>query len=781
MEPASTGPRIGILTSGGDSPGMNAAVRAVVRTTLRLGGCPYAVREGWAGAVAGGAGVVELAWADVGGVLHQGGTMLGTARCEEFRTRDGLRAAAHHLVEHGIDRLVVIGGDGSLRGTEELRQEWPGLLDELVDRGEISQELRERHPRLAVAGLVGSIDNDMAGTDMTIGADTALHRICDAIDALRSTAASHQRTFVVEVMGRHCGYLALMAALAGGADAVLVPEDPPADGWEDALVERLQVARAGGLRDLIVVVAEGATDRQGAAITSQGVGQLLTDRLGGEGARVTILGHVQRGGRPSAYDRWMPTLLGYAAVQQVLLADDAPARVVGVRHNRIAVLSLEEAVAATNAVKAAMKSCDFAAAATARGGSFAGLTTAVDELCAPPDRQGRLSVGTSSTATLTSAPAIEHGGGGGPGRGPGRRIAVLHAGGLAPGMNSAVRALVRSATATGDIVLGVQGSVPGLLEGDLRELGWAEVDDWVGRAGAELGTRRVVPDAEDLPRIAEVLAGHGVEALILVGGMEAYRTAAVLCGDRVAEQHPALAIPVVAIPATIDNNLPGAELSIGADTALNTIVEALDRLRTSASALRRAFVVETMGGPCGYLAMIAGLAAGAERVYLPEEDISLADLARDAARMTHTFERGRQLWLAIRGEQASDSYTADLMTRVFEEEGGDLFDVRTVVLGHVQTGADPTPFDRLLATRLAREALARVRDQLERGTPHGCYLGELAGCLTETPIEHLDSDLAGGADRPRAQWWLDLRPVGAVVNDQHAEAPVVQIPTVTGA
>lgn len=225
---------MGILTSGGDSQGMNAAIRAVVRTTLRLGGQPYAIHEGWAGAVAGGVAIRALTWDDVGGILHLGGTVLGTARCPEFRSREGLRAAARNLVQHGIDRLVVIGGDGSLRGAEEFRVEWPSLLDELLDEGAITAEQRQVHARLTVAGVVGSIDNDMAGTDMTVGADTALHRILDAIDALRSTAASHQRTFVVEVMGRNCGYLALMAAVAGAADAVLVPEDPPGPGWQDA-------------------------------------------------------------------------------------------------------------------------------------------------------------------------------------------------------------------------------------------------------------------------------------------------------------------------------------------------------------------------------------------------------------------------------------------------------------------------------------------------------------------------------------------------------------------
>ncbi|QFG70316.1 6-phosphofructokinase [Ornithinimicrobium pratense] len=744
---------------------MNAAIRAVVRATLRLGGQPYAIHEGWAGAVAGGVAIRALTWDDVGGILHMGGTVLGAARCPEFRTREGLRAAARNLVQHGIDRLIVIGGDGSLRGTEEFRDEWPSLLEELHEEGAITAGQRQAHRALTVAGLVGSIDNDMAGTDMTIGADTALHRILEAIDALRSTAASHQRTFVVEVMGRHCGYLALMAAVAGAADAVLIPEDPPAPDWPDALVSRLRASREAGLRDLIVVVAEGATDSTGRPISSHEVGEVVTEGLGGEGARVTILGHVQRGGRPSAYDRWMPTLLGYAAVQQVLHGTDIPAQVVGVRNNRLVPLPLATLVRDTTAVKTSVEQGDFAAAGAARGRSFSGLSEIVAELCAPPRMPGRLADprGAAYPPTPTRAP---------------RRIAVLHAGGVAPGMNTAVRTLVRSTSVTGDVVLGVRGSVPGLVAGRVAALDWADLGDWVGRAGAELGTRRIVPDPDQAAQIAETLVREGIDALVMVGGIEAYRTAAVLHQARVA--HPALAIPMVCVPATIDNNLPGAELSIGADTALNTITAALDKIRMSASATQRCFVVETMGGPCGYLAMMSGLAAGAERVYLPEEDIGIADLADDAERMTRTFEQGRQLWLAIRGEQASEHYSAELMTRIFEKEGGDLFDVRQIGLGHVQTGGEPTPFDRLLATRLARAALAHIDHELTTGEASTCYVGEVNGQERFTPITQLAEDLEPMVDRPRSQWWLDLRSIGSVVSDRHASSPVVGVPVTDG-
>ncbi len=175
---------------------------------------------------------------------------------------------------------MVIGGDGSLTGADLFRQEWPSLLKELVELGEISAETAERHANLLIVGLVGSIDNDMYGTNMTIGADTALHRITEAIDAIASTAASHQRTFVVKVMGRNCGYLALMAALATGAEWVLIPENPPPwDNWEDKMVADLQRGRKAGRRDSIVVMAEGARDKHGNPIGSSYVQKFLEEKL----------------------------------------------------------------------------------------------------------------------------------------------------------------------------------------------------------------------------------------------------------------------------------------------------------------------------------------------------------------------------------------------------------------------------------------------------------------------------------------------------------------------
>ena len=253
--------RIAVLTSGGDAQGMNAAVRAVVRASIRFGAEVFAIRNGFQGAIDGGEQIKPLSWSDVSGIQHQGGTVIGTARSADFRERAGRRRAARNLATLGIDRLVVIGGDGSLSGADQLAREWASLLAELVAAGDVSAEVAQAHPRLHIAGIVGSIDNDMVGTDMTIGADSALHRIVEAIDAISSTAASHQRTFVIEVMGRRCGYLALAAAIAGGCDFALIPEAPPGPGWQDEMCDSLRRARSLGRKDSICLLYTSPSPR----------------------------------------------------------------------------------------------------------------------------------------------------------------------------------------------------------------------------------------------------------------------------------------------------------------------------------------------------------------------------------------------------------------------------------------------------------------------------------------------------------------------------------------
>ena len=729
---------LGILTSGGDAQGMNAAVRAVVRTALGRGARVSAIYEGFQGMVDGGDGIREFTWKDVSSILHRGGTVIGTFRSKDFREWEGRRRAARNLLQHGIDRLVVIGGDGSLSGLDQFRADWPALLAELVEAGEISAETAAAHPALMFAGLVGSIDNDLVGTDSTIGADTALHRIIEAIDALASTAASHQRCFVVEVMGRHCGYLALMAAVAGGCDYVLIPEVPPEPGWEDTMCAALRQARANGRRDTMVVVAEGARERTGEPITSSYVRDVLQERLG-EDTRVTILGHVQRGGAPSAYDRWASTWLGYEAACEVLdVAPGSAGPVIGFHGNQVVRVPLIEAVARTREVPELIRTGQYAQAMAARGGAFTEMAQILRELVDPTTPGDDLSpVAGPSTS--------------------GKRIAILHAGGLAPGMNSAARDAVRLGIRRGHTMLGVRDGFLGLREQQLDELGWADVEGWLADGGAELGVRRTVPSTTDLYPISRALEEHRVDALVMIGGWNGYQAVHLL--DRERDRFPALGIPMVCVPASIDNNLPGSEFSIGSDTALNVVTEAIDRLKVSGAAAKRAFVVETMGRYCGFLALVSGLAGGAERVYLHEEGLSLEALQRDVAWLRESFAAGRKLFLAVRNEEANPLYTTDFIARVLEEEGRGRYDVRQAVLGHVQQGGSPTPADRLLAARLVSHAVAALDDQFAAGTAESLYLGLADGEIRRFGITHLNDDVDVEFRRPRHQWWLALRPV----------------------
>lgn len=752
MATENTPVRIGVLTSGGDAQGMNAAVRAVVRTALRLGAQPYAVMEGWAGAVAGGDGIRPLNWDSVGSILHRGGTIIGTARSKEFRTREGMLSAAANLLEHGIDRLVVIGGDGSLTGTNEFRKAWPSLLAELMTTGRITPEVAAAHAQLMIAGLVGSIDNDLVGTDMTIGADSALHRIMEAIDSLSSTAASHQRTFVIEVMGRHCGYLALMSAVAGGCDYVFVPELPPADGWEEDMCNKLQAGRAAGRRDSLVIVAEGAQDRKGNPITAADVCDVLEERLG-EDARVTILGHVQRGGRPSAYDRWMSTLLGYAAAQEVLRATpESEPHIIGVRHNRIAHLPLMESVENTRAVATYIKDGDYEAAVEARGASFAQMLQIFENMSTPPLQSSH-----------NEASPVKN-----------KRVAILHAGGLAPGMNTAARAAVRLGIDHGLTMLGIEGGFPGLLDGAVKELSWADVEGWVGEGGAALGTHRDYPTIEQLYSIGRSLESNHIDGLIVIGGFNAYLGAHTLIKER--DRYPAFNIPIVCVPASIDNNLPGSELSIGADTAVNSTVSTLDAIKLSASASKRCFVAEVMGRRCGYLTLMSGLATGAEKVYLPEHDATLDEIASATSDMVKSFRDGRRLYLVLRNEAACGLYSTKLLADVFAQESNGLYDVRESVIGHVQQGGNPTAFDRLMATRLVTNAMQVLVDELVAGTARGHYVGLVNGEFRDSPLAHMNDELDLVNRRPRDQWWLRLEHVIPVVSQDEVAIDKSKLP-----
>jgi 6-phosphofructokinase 1 len=304
--------RIAVLTSGGDAPGMNAAIRGVVRMGIGYGWEVFGVRNGYAGLVEGGDLIAPLGARDVGGILGRGGTFLGSARAEGFKNVEVREQGVRNLQIRGIEGLVVIGGNGSQAGALALSR-----------------------MGLSVVGVASTIDNDLTGTDITIGVDTALNIALEAIDRLRVTASSHRRAFLLEVMGRKCGYLALMAGIAGGAETVVIPE---AEVEPDVIAAELAAAHERGKAHALVVVAEGA--KYNAAALAKHFEQ-NRGRLGFD-LRVTTLGHVQRGGQPGAFDRLLATRLAVGATDA--LARGQHGVLVGLQRGEVAATPLEDIV-----------------------------------------------------------------------------------------------------------------------------------------------------------------------------------------------------------------------------------------------------------------------------------------------------------------------------------------------------------------------------------------------------------------------------------------------------
>lgn len=746
---------IGVFTSGGDAQGMNSALRAITRMALFNGMKAFAIYEGYQGLVEGGEKIKELSWSSVSGIIHKGGTVIGTARCKEFRERAGRLAAARNLVERGITNLAVIGGDGSLTGANLFKSEWTDLVRQLLEEKRVTPQQAAACSHLNVVGLVGSIDNDMCGTDMTIGTDSALHRIIEAIDCLTSTAASHQRSFVLEVMGRHCGYLAQMAGIAGGADWVLVPEHPPRSGWEDDMCRKMSACRAQGRRNSLVIISEGAVDRQNKPITSQHIKAVLEKKLGHD-TRITVLGHVQRGGKPSAYDRAIGCRMGAAALLILIKARGEIAPVmIGVQGNQIVQVPLMDCVKITRSIDKAMSECKFDEALHLRGSSFMRNLKLFKRL---------ESCNTDDCQADSPTPMAD---------GTKYCFAIMTIGAPAAGMNSCIKAFVRLLLYQGHTVLGIVEGFSGLLLDDIHPITWKEVDDWASCGGSNLGTNRVVPTERTLPEVAAKFGEYKIQGLLIVGGFEAYESLIMLENSR--KLYMAFRIPLLGVAATISNNVPGTEMSLGCDTALNTIVTAMDTLKQSAHASRkRVFVVETMGGYCGFLATLACLAGGGDAAYIYEDKPTIAVLQRDVEYLVEKFKkRHLQKGMLLRNEKCSPNFTTEFLCQLLTEESQGLFVARSLILGHLQQGENPSPYDRILGVKYAANAvdfmLKHASENMMRGKVRttgketACMLGVHGKTMASTPLQ----DLSLGTDFehriPKQQWWMRLRPLISVL------------------
>ncbi|KAB5559902.1 6-phosphofructokinase [Coniochaeta sp. 2T2.1] len=748
--------KIAIMTSGGDSPGMNGVVRACVRMAIHMGCEAYCVYEGYEGLVQGGDFIRRMEWHDVRGWLSEGGTLIGTARCMAFYERSGRLTAAKNMIVNGIDAIIICGGDGSLTGADRFRAEWPSLLEELVRTGELTEEQTAPYKSLNIVGLVGSIDNDLSGTDATIGCYSALARICEMVDYIEATATSHSRAFVIEVMGRHCGWLALMAGVATGSDFIFIPEKPREDNWREEMSSVIEKHRQLGKRKTIVIVAEGAQDKHGAKITCEELRSLLADKKGlALDTRITTLGHVQRGGTAVAYDRMLGTLQGVEAVKAVLEATpETETCFIAITENKIVRKGLMEAVKDTKEVSQLIDAHEFDKAMALRDNEFGDqyssymMTTRVGldtKMVLPEDKQ--------------------------------MRIGFINVGAPAGGMNAAVRAAVAYCISRGHQAVAIHNGFAGFARhhgdkplGAVRPFDWLEVDGWASKGGSEIGTNRELPAESGMDLIAELIAQYKLDGLFLVGGFEAYTAVTQLRKARA--QFPSLCIPMVLLPATISNNVPGTEYSLGSDTCLNELVNYCDKIKQSASATRRrVFVIETQGGRSGYVATLAGLGVGASAVYTPEEGISIDMLAGDVAHLKEVFEhdkgQSRAGRLILVNEKASRVYSAKLIADIIREEAHDRFEARDSIPGHVQQGGVPSAMDRCRAVRLAIKCIQHletygraVHDKVRDDPLSASVIGIKGAGVVFTSVKELEeTDTDWPNRRPLEAHWTDMKEV----------------------
>lgn len=728
--------KIAVMTSGGDAPGMNSAVRAVVRTGIYLGCDVFAVYEGYSGLVEGGKLLKKMEWNDVRSYLSLGGTAIGTARCKEFRERAGRLTSCYNMISNGIDALIVCGGDGSLTGADLFREEWPSLCEELVLTKRLAQEQVLPYKHLTIVGLVGSIDNDMACTDTTIGAASSLARITEMVDYIDATATSHSRAFVVEVMGRHCGWLGLMSGISCGADYIFIPERPPKAGeWQEDLKQVCLRHRQQGNRKTTVIVAEGAIDDDLNPITSEMVKDVLVEL--GLDTRITTLGHVQRGGSAVAHDRMLATLQGVDAVRAVLESTpETPSPMIAMLENKIVRRPLVEAVKLTKSVATAIELKDFDKAINLRDSSF---HEAYQQFLA-------ISRGDDGLNILPKEKQLN--------------IGIVHVGASSSALNASTRAAALYCLSRGHKLYGIINGFSGLITtGEVKELKWLDVIDWHNKGGSEIGTNRSLP-SEDFGSVAFYLQKYQLNGLIVIGGFESFTAVHELDSNR--SKYPIFNIPLVVIPATVSNNVPGTEDSLGADTCLNQLVNYCDAVKQSASSSRRrVFVVEVQGGHSGYVASYAGLVTGSIATYTPETKITLRTLQEDIDLLFDVFENDRgedkNGKMIIRNEQALSVYSAELIADIIKELAKGRFETRTAIPGHVQQGFTPSSLDRVQAVRYSVKSVQYIEEwndkkyhaqelygenriheySVETGTPSAVVIGIQGAQITFTPVKDL--------------------------------------------
>lgn len=682
--------KIAILTSGGDAPGMNAALKGVVRAALNRGWEVYGIRDAFQGLVEGGEKIYPLDWVDVNWSFREGGTFLGSARYPEIKGnstkgQELKERALLNLKGLGISGLVVIGGDGSLSGAYS-------LYTTLKKNGHLNPRLNNMD--LSIVGIPGSIDNDIAYTDMSIGVDTTLNTIIECIDKLRDTATSHRRVIIVEVMGRRRGYLAVLSGLAAGADRIFIREEKIRQKELNNMLHMLQESFSHGQRAGIIVRSEGA--RFSTSFLKETLDVLLEPK---REVRETILGHLQRGGIPTIFERTLAIRMGVKAVQ--LLEEVLPEpQILGLEENKI---------------------------------KFASLAKSIETIMTP-SFQDELSVNTQNSFHLSKM--LEH-----PpeGKSKGTCISILTDGNNVSGMNMAIRAVARIAINEGIEVKGIKGGFAGLRKGpeSVLNLEWSmlEMKSILRRAGTLLGvsSNMLSVDQKDFSTIKKHVENLNIDGLIAIGNSESYQYAHKLS--------QAIKIPVVGIPADLNCNLPGTDWVIGMDSALNNLLEGLDRAADAAHVKRKIFIIHLKGEYCSCAVKLAVLGGGIEELIIDErisenkdKDIFKSMVRKKIEQVKRIIDLGKTfatiIFFSKHHERSEDSI--QFIKQTIKDIGITL-ETTIISLETSYGGIVPTAFDRVLAKRLGEKAMAILKEKMDK-KDHSLHVVGLKGKLIEAKL-----------------------------------------------
>lgn len=657
---------IAVVTSGGDAPGMNPAIRAAVRTGIKWDANVYGIYYGYEGMIQDNIKLLE--WNNTNSIIDEGGTILFSARSKGFREKESRKEAVFNLAKRKIEGMLVLGGDGSIQGGTILRNEFHEHVEALIKEGRLPEDTPKT---LNLVAIPASIDNDIPYTDISLGADTALHRVVESVDSVITTMISHDRIFVMEVMGRDCGWIALMSAFATGADFVFIPEAPN-NNWKEDMISSIQEVRSKGKKGIFVIVSEGAIDENKNKITSQEIVNHLITKTSVE-VKLLKLGHLQRGGAPSAFDRISGTLLAIKATEYLLSGPEKDPVLVSCQSGSFQFTPLDDFFNSKARIVKYQENGEFPKIMGERDVYFKRALALYEQL-----RHKKLSTNVK------------------------KKIGILHCGGRAGGMNTTLNAVVRYAKSLGNDVIVFQDGFDGLLNEQFTIPKEYEYVSHIASGGSAIGTG--VPRFDDADKVMEILLKLKITSLILIGGSSGLLMIEIL--SKIIKERN-IRIDLVLIPSTTANNVPGTELSLGCDTALNCIAKACEVLRLSSMSMKRnVFILEVHGGNCGFLSLMGGIAAGAFDAFIPERKYLIGHLSDTAKRIRYKYKDGaRTPLLLIRNEKTFTSLSTDAFSTLLKCDSDFLFDTKYCVLGYLQQGANPSPMDRINSTVLGIKAL----------------------------------------------------------------------------